>query len=211
MFLPHLFFVALAAITPAGSAALENDAALPIPVAMIAHAIRSDLVYNAPHLEIDLDGAKPSTAIDNLVRAKLLRVTGKTAGYGLGPKGLLVLMLTSRGERVALQRGWAFGGGVLQIPTGRLTWDARPYVVQRGKNNTYVTYFWSLERNDNLTYLLRLGAPSTWPKSMFRSCIPGNRSKYGPPQRRKVWIYRNNRGNWSSFEIYPISDCVTEK
>lgn len=63
---------------------------------MITRAIQADLTYNAPHLEIDLDAAKPSPAIDNLVRAKILRVTGKTDGNGLRPKGRLVLMLTAR-------------------------------------------------------------------------------------------------------------------
>ena len=210
MIFSHLFFLALIVASPSNGAAKTNTAP-PIPTAMVAEAILSDLVYSTPHLEIDLDEATPSAAIENLVRAKLLRVTGKTDGYAMLPQGRLILMLTAKGEKTALERGWAYGGGVLQIPTGRLSWVGPSYSIQQDKKRTYLTYLWRFEGNANLTYLLRLGAPSTWPASMFTSCFLGNRFGPVPPQRRTIEIYRNAFGTWSTFEIYPIKGCVTEK
>ncbi len=205
-----MFLLALIVAGPSNGTAQTSTAA-PIPTAMVAEAILADLVYSTPHLAINLDQAKPSKAIENLVRAKLLRVPGKTDGSGLRPKGYLILLLTAKGETTALERGWAFGGGMLQIPTGRLSWVGPSYSIQQDKNRTYLTYFWRFEGNANLTYLLRLGAPSTWPASMFMSCILDNRFRPVPPQRRKIEIYRNDFGTWSTFEIYPIKGCVTKK
>lgn len=201
-----LSLVVLIAATPLSSAS-------PIPTVMITRAIQADLTYNAPHLEIDLDAAKPSPAIDNLVRAKILRVTGKTDGNGLRPKGRLVLMLTAGGERIALSRGWAFGGGLLQIPTGRLSYVAGSYSLHRESQNhtARLTYLWRFERNDNLAYLLRLGAPSTWPKSMFPSCMPGWTSRPRLVRTREIYIVRDSLGNWSLFETAVIHGCASEK
>lgn len=212
MILSHLFLLILIAASPSNGATPANTARPPIPRAMIMRAIRSDLVYNAPHLEIDLDAATPSPAIANFVRAKLLRVTGKSDGYRLEPKGRLVLMLTAKGERIALRRGWAFGGGLLQIPTGRLSYVDGSYSVQRKESRAYITYLWRFEGNGNLAYLLRLGAPSTWPASMLTSCLRRGGLKHGPPQSRKIEIGRSSPGNWSRFpEIAGIQGCPAGK
>lgn len=203
-----LFLLLLSAATPSNGAAPASAAATPIPETMIMRAISSDLAYNTPHLEIDLDAAKPSAAIDNLLRAKILRLTGKTDGHGLEPKGRLILMLTTRGEEIALRRGWAFGGGLLQIPTGRLSFVAGSYSVQRKNNTAYVTYSWRFEGNGNLAYLLRLGAPSTWPTSMLTSCIARDGSWNRPAQRRELAIVGDSLGIWSPFERAVISGCT---
>lgn len=218
MILSRLFLLVLIAATPSNGAAPTNTAPSPIPREKIASAILSDLVYSTPHLDIFLDEARPSAAIDNLVRAKILRVIGKTAGSNVVPKGLLVLMLTARGERIALNRGWAFGSAVLQIPTGRLSYVAGSYSVQREKDDSasaYVTYFWRFKGNSNLAYLLRLGTLSTWPRSMFTSCILDG-LRHAPPQSRKILIVRSSLGVWSPFAegargFVAIHGCVTGK
>ena len=212
MILLRLFLLVFITATPSNGAAPINTLASPIPRASIDGAIRSDLVQNAPHLDVFLDESRPSAAINNLVRAKILRVIGKTAGSNVVPKGLLILMLTARGERIALNRGWVFGDGILQIPTGRLSYVAGSYSVQREKHVAYVTYFWRFEGNKNLAFLLRLGALSTWPRSMFPNCILGNGLRYAPPQRRKIELGWDSPGNWSLFPLTAvIRGCVSGK
>lgn len=206
-----LLLTLLIAATPSHGAAPTSVATSPIPEAMITRAIRSDLAYNTPHLEIDLDATKPSAAIDNLLRAKILRVTGKTDGHGLEPKGRLILMLTTAGEGIALRRGWAFGGGLLQIPTGRLSYVPGSYSVQRKNDTAYVTYFWRFEGNSNLAYLLRLGAPSTWPRTMLTGCIVRDGSRNQLPQRREIAIVKDYLGIWGLLERAVINGCTIGK
>jgi hypothetical protein len=103
MMLCRLLSLVLIATATLGDA-LRGDSAgvgapAPVTEAMVMRAILSDLAFNAPYLEIDLDAANASPAIDNLVRAKILRIVGKSDGQGLEPRGRLVLMLTVAGER----------------------------------------------------------------------------------------------------------------
>jgi len=57
------------------AASAADDATAPISEKTVIRAIFSDLAYNAPHLTIELDAARPSAAINNLVRVRC-RATG---------------------------------------------------------------------------------------------------------------------------------------
>lgn len=176
---------------------------------MIVRAIASDLVYNSPQLSIELTGAKPSSAVDNLLRAGLVRVLGTTRNGGLRPAGRLILKLTASGQQVAAKRGWAVGGGMITIPTGRLVYVRNSYKMEQKGKTASVTFEWRYEANSNMRYLLHLGAPSSWPKTMYPDCLSTLGVAPAKAVSRTITIVTDGSGNWSNLEqaVYPIAGC----
>lgn len=190
-------------------AAYADEATPPLTEEAIVHAIASDLAYNAPHLTIELDEAKPIPAIDSLVHAGVLRILGTTAAGPNHCAGMKILLLTDQGQKIAQERGWSVAGGELNIPTGRLVYVPRSYTIVQSGRTTDVTYAWRYEGNDNLSYLLRLGPPTSWPKSMYPTCFDAAGNPTSRTVERKIVVTPDGFGSWSNLEqaIYPVDGC----
>lgn len=155
----------LSAIALAISVVAPSAEGNTIPEPDIMPAILRDLTYNAPHLSIYLDGDLPNPAISNLERAGILKLVGKTSGNALVP-GRLVLLLTERGQRIALSRGWSMARGELGISTGRRAYVRGSYAVRSSNaKEIVVSYSWRYEPNENARYLLSIAPAGTWPKA----------------------------------------------
>ena len=135
-------------------------------------AVLEDLAYNAPTITIDLNDARRSPAVSNLERAHILRVIAKVPADPHKAGERFILTLTNHGQRVVESEGWVVEFGELQIATGRLAYVPKSLKIRRqSTGGVKIAYEWQYRPNYNVSYLLRLGPLSTWPASMYPTCL----------------------------------------
>ncbi len=135
-------------------------------------AVLEDLAYNAPTITIDLNDAGRSPAVSNLERAHILRVIAKVPADPHKADERFILTLTNHGQRVAESEGWVVEFGYLEIATGRLAYVPKSLKINRqSADGVEISYEWQYRPNYNVSYLLRLGPLSSWPASMYPTCL----------------------------------------
>lgn len=185
-----LFVLFSATIAPAQPAA--GGPAAPIAPKSVVSAIVADLTFFTPNVTIGLTGERMSPGIAALERAGILE---KVAS---GPDGTVSLMLTNKGERIAADRGWSVRFSILTITTGSLQYVPNSYRARAGTNNLKVTYLWRYVPNGNVEYLLKMAPLSSWPQSMYPSCVSPHGAALPLVNRRTVLFWPDGFGGWES-------------